>query len=222
MDEKRLENLIEETLSTMDPVEIPKDLHFDAAKIMRLARMEEEEEAARQPETRSFMDRLMERFQSRTWTRFAAAAAAFALVLGVYGMTRDGGKIPGMPGTDPTQVADIGDNEIPLAGPGGEDEIVEEDSSDVVDTPEFAGGLELSPEEEESIWEEMLQKALLNEAFAKEFAAQDRGFGYRIRNAEDVPEGTLFMIYFYESLEEQTSGIVREDSIRSILWKKES
>ena len=47
MDEVRLEKLIEETLSTMDPVEVPKDLHFDAAKIMRLARMEEEAEAER-------------------------------------------------------------------------------------------------------------------------------------------------------------------------------
>ena len=66
MDEVRLEKLIEETLSTMDPVEVPKDLRFDAAKIMRLARMEEEAEAERTPAPLSFADRLRQVFQSRS------------------------------------------------------------------------------------------------------------------------------------------------------------
>ena len=86
MDEVRLEKLIEETLSTMDPVEVPKDLHFDAAKIMRLARMEEEAEAEKMPAPLSFMDRLRQTFQSRSMVRFAGAAAAFVVLLGVYGV----------------------------------------------------------------------------------------------------------------------------------------
>ena len=117
MDEVRLEKLIEETLSTMDPVEVPKDLHFDAAKIMRMARMEEEAEAERNPAPISFLDRLKASFGSRNMTRFAAAAAAFAVLLGVYGFWKSG-QMPGpVPGNDPSQVAEIDDGDIPLAPP---------------------------------------------------------------------------------------------------------
>ena len=327
MDEKRLENLIEETLSTMDPVEVPKDLHFDAAKIMRLAKMQEEEEAERTPAPVSFFDRMRETFRSRSWTRYAAAAAAFVVLLGIYGMTRDGSGIAPVPGSDPSHVAEIGDDTIPLAPPDDpietedpvqsedpvtpevpdegpqtetpdntpvppvtpsqppqsadshtpapqnptpqppsvtpqqpdtepeepgivEDPPVEEEPDEVDNPTEYAGGNEIDPDEEtqnppeeegpgeepgdeqtepadpedpeENIYENMLAEALQDEEFAAEFAAEDKGFGHNILSVEDVPDGTEFMVYFYEDEEEAASGTVNEDNIRSILWKKES
>ena len=322
MDEKRLENLIEETLSTMDPVEVPKDLYFDAAKIMPLAKMQEEEEAERAPAPVSFFDRMRETFRSRSWTRYAAAAAAFVVLLGVYGMTRDGSGVPPVPGNDPSHVAEIDDPTIPLSPPDdpiqtddpvqtedpdtpdipGEEqqpdetevtpvtpvtpsqpvqsaeghkpapqnpapppapvtpsqpdpepeepvveEPVEEEPGEVDNPTEYAGGNEIDPEEqipddetpaaqpgdqtgeepetetpEEDAYETMLQEALQDEEFAAEFEAEDKGFGHNIVDVQDVPEGTEFMVYFYESEEEQLAGTVNEDDIRSILWKKES
>ena len=314
MDEKRLENLIEETLSTMDPVEVPKDLHFDAAKIMRLAKMQEEEEAERNPAPLSFFERMRETFRSRSWTRYAAAAAAFVVLLGIYGMTRDGSGVAPVPGSDPGQVAVIDDPTVPLTPPdepvqtedpvqsedpvtpdvpdepqqsedpettqtpavtpapptqsaqnppkpqppapkppaeeqqpvvdteepGTDEEPVEEEPDEVDNPTEYAGGNEIDPDEqgeepanpeeagedpedpEENIYENMLAEALQDEEFAADFAAEDKGFGHNIRSVEDVPDGTEFMVYFYESEEEAASGTVNEDNIRSILWKKES
>lgn len=85
MGEDRFDNLIDETLSTMEPVKLPEDLRFDAAKIMRLAKMEEEEEAAANRSS-SFSGRLKAFFKNPT--RLAAAAAAFIILLGVYGITK--------------------------------------------------------------------------------------------------------------------------------------
>ena len=306
MDEKRLEKLIEETLSTMDPVKVPDDLHFDAAKIMRLAKMQEEEEAERTPAPVSFMDRMREMFQSRSWTRFAAAAAAFVVLLGVYGMWKSGSGPAPVPGNDPSQTAEIDDPGVPTALPENpieaddpgqaEDPVTQEDPAvpdepvtpqqpvqsadspkppvitppapqppapeqeepvseeeppveeepDEVDNPtEYAGGNEIDPEEqipddetpaaepgglsenepenpEENEFETMLEEALQDEGFAADFAAEDKGFGHNIMDVQDVPEGTEFMVYFYESEEEQLAGTVNEDDVRSILWKKES
>jgi hypothetical protein len=324
MDELRLEKLIEETLSTMDPVEVPKDLHFDAAKIMRMARMEEEAEAERDPAPVSFFDRLRESFGSRNWTRFAAAAAAFAVLLGVYGFWKSG-QMPGpVPGNDPSQVAEIDDPTIPLGPPEEvtvpvepdepvvpdvpeqppveedpsvepapavtpqqptqsaqnnpkpkpqpsnptpapvpdtqgeepvvEDEPVEEEPGEVDQGSEYAGGMEIDPDEqtgeepadeeptdlpeepgeenpdeaqapeatEDDIYENMLQEALQDESFKAKFDEVDKGFGHSIQDVQEVPEGTKFMVYFYESEEEQLSGTINEEDIRSILWEKES
>ncbi len=320
MDEKRLEKLIEETLSTMDPVKVPDDLHFDAAKIMRLAKMQEEEEAERTPAPVSFMDRMREMFQSRSWTRFAAAAAAFVVLLGVYGMWKSGSGPAPVPGNDPSQTAEIDDPGVPAALPDNpievddpgqtEDPVTQEDPAvpdgpeeppveepvtpppavtpqqpvqsadnpkppvvtppapqppapeqeepvvedeppveeepDEVDNPtEYAGGNEIDPEEqipddetpaaepggltekdpenpEEDEFEALLEEALQDEEFAGAFAEEDKGFGHRIQDVQEVPEGTEFMVYFYESEEEQLAGTVNEDNVRSILWKKES
>ena len=320
----RLEKLIEETLSTMDPVEVPEDLHFDAAKIMRLAKMQEEEEAARAPAPVSFLDRMRETFRSRSWTRYAVAAAAFVVVLGIYGMTRGGSDVPPVPGSDPGQIAVIDDPTVPTTppddpvqtedpvqsedpvtpevpdepqqpedpetvpapvvtpqqptqsaqnppkpkppapkppaeeqtqqpgteteGPDIVEEPVEEEPDEVDNPTEYAGGNEIDPDEEpqnppegqgeepagpeepgeepddpeENIYENMLTEALQDEEFAADFAAEDKGFGHNIRSVEDVPDGTEFMVYFYENEEEAASGTVNEDDIRSILWKKES
>ncbi len=316
MDEVRLEKLIEETLSTMDPVEVPKDLHFDAAKIMRLARMEEEAEAEKKPVPLSFMDRLRQTFQSRSMVRFAGAAAAFVVLLGVYGVWKSGSVPAPLPGNDPAQTAEIDDPNVPTTlpdnpivvddpvqtedpvtpdvpdeppaeddpvvtpppavtphqpvqsaenptppvvtppapqqpavepeNPVAEDEPpVEEEPGEVDDPTEYAGGNEIDPEEqipddetpaappeeqtgeeaadpEENEFEILLEEALQDEAFAADFAAEDKGFGHNIVDVQDVPEGTEFMVYFYESEEEQLAGTVNEDDIRSILWKKES
>ena len=310
----------------MDPVEVPKDLHFDAAKIIRLAKMQEEEEKEREPVPVSFLDRLRESFQSRRWTRYAAAAAAFVVLLGVYGMTRGGSDVPPGPGTDPGQVAVIDDPTEPLTPPDEpvqedpvqtddpvvtdvpedgqqteeppetvtpaqptqsaqnppkpqqpkpkppveqqpqqteetdpeeivEDPAVEEETDEVDNPTEYAGGKEIDPDEEpqdppegqgeepagpeepgdepvepgeegddpeENIWENQLQQAMQDEAFAEQYNAEDKGFGHSIRSVEDVPDGTEFMVYFYENEEEAASGTINEDDIRSILWKKES
>ncbi|MBQ6294379.1 MAG: hypothetical protein IJK80_00795 [Firmicutes bacterium] len=316
MDEVRLEKLIEETLSTMDPVEVPKDLHFDAAKIMRLARMEEESEAEKMPAPLSFMDRLRQAFQSRSMVRFAGAAAAFVVLLGVYGVWKSGSVPAPLPGNDPAQTAEIDDPGVPTTLPDNpivvddpvqtedpvtpdvpdeppaeddpvvtpphavtpqqpvqsaenpkppvvtppapqppaaepeepvaEDEPpVEEEPGEVDNPTEYAGGNEIDPEEqipddetpaappeeqtgeetadpEENEFEILLEEALQDEAFAADFAAEDKGFGHNIVDVQDVPEGTEFMVYFYESEEEQLAGTVNEDDIRSILWKKES
>ena len=316
MDEVRLEKLIEETLSTMDPVEVPKDLHFDAAKIMRLARMEEEAEAEKKPAPLSFMDRLRQAFQSRSMVRFAGAAAAFVVLLGVYGVWKSGSVPAPLPGNDPAQTAEIDDPGVPTTLPDNpivvddpvqtedpvtpdvpdeppaeddpvvtpphavtpqqpvqsaenpkppvvtppapqppavepeepvaEDEPpVEEEPGEVDNPTEYAGGNEIDPEEqipdgetpaappeeqtgeetadpEKNEFEILLEEALQDEAFAADFAAEDKGFGHNIVDVQDVPEGTEFMVYFYESEEEQLAGTVNEDDIRSILWKKES
>ena len=309
MDEVRLEKLIEETLSTMDPVEVPKDLHFDAAKIMRLARMEEEAEAEKKPVPLSFMDRLRQAFQSRSMVRFAGAAAAFVVLLGVYGVWKSGSVPAPLPGNDPAQTAEIDDPNVPTTlpdnpivvddpvqtedpvtpdvpdePPAEEDPVVtpppavtphqpvqsaenpkppvvtppapqqpevteetpvEEEPSDIDVGEEYAGGNEIDPEEqipdgetpaappeeqtgeetadpEENEFEILLEEALQDEEFAADFAAEDKGFGHNIVDVQDVPEGTEFMVYFYESEEEQLAGTVNEDDIRSILWKKES
>ena len=75
---------------------------------------------------------------------------------------------------------------------------------------------------EDDIYENMLQEALQDESFKVKFDEADKGFGHSIQDVQEVPEGTEFMVYFYESEEEQLSGTVNEEDIRSILWEKES
>ena len=122
---------------------------------------------------------------------------------------------------------------------------VEEEPSDIDVGEEYAGGNEIDPDEqipddetpaaspeepageepadpEENEFEILLEEAMQDEEFAADFAAEDKGFGHNIVDVQDVPEGTEFMVYFYESEEEQLAGTVNEDDIRSILWKKES
>lgn len=301
MDDLRLDNLIDETLKTIDPVEIPEDLHFDAAKIMRLARMEEEAEAEAKREERPApllsLSRLRDVFQSRSWTRYAAAAAAFAILLGVYGFSHNGEGDPAVPVPGgPTNVADveIDDGQIPLAEPddpmqGEEDpavtpgtevdpqpetdpqpavtpappvqsaentpapvqpqpapapaepetppEVIDDQETPAAEGPEYAGGLEENPAEgetpqpdpavdpenpQEDILGSLLELAMQNESFAESFAAEDKGYGYQLLKAEDVPDGTQFMVYFYESEEEAAAQTVNEENVRSILWKRES
>ena len=141
MDDLRLDNLIDETLKTIDPVEVPKDLHFDAAKIMRLARMEEEAEAEAKREERPApllsLSRLRDVFQSRSWMRYAAAAAAFAVLLGVYTLSQRGEPVVPVPG-GPTNVADveIDDGQIPLAQP--DDPVQDGEDPAVIPDPEQA------------------------------------------------------------------------------------
>lgn len=307
MDDLRLDNLIDETLKTIDPVEVPKDLHFDAAKIMRLARMEEEAEAEAKREERPApllsLSRLRDVFQSRSWMRYAAAAAAFAVLLGVYTLSQSGEPVVPVPG-GPTNVADveIDDGQIPLAQPDdpvqdGEDpavtpdpeqgsaedpvqtedpqpavtpappvqsaettpkppapqpaptpatpepetptDVIEDEETPAVEGPEYAGGLETDPVEgeepvtdpgepgegetpQEDILGSLLALAMQNESFAADFAAEDKGFGYQLLKAEDVPDGTKFMVYFYESEEEAAAQTINEENVRSILWKRES
>lgn len=277
--------------------------------------MEEEAEAEAQREERQApllsLSRLRDVFQSRSWTRYAAAAAAFAVLLGVYTFSQSGGGNSVLPGgNDPAQVAEaeIGDNEIPLAEPEfpvsdaddpapaddpqtdplpqtdpvpqeepqpsvvpappvqtaegtpkpaepqppvpsnpvepqNPEEIIEDEETPAAEGPEYAGGLEEQPAEgeepqgepsedpqeppeeekpQEDILGSLLALALQNESFAESFAAEDLGFGYQVLKAEDVPDGTQFMVYFYESEEEAAAQTVNEENIRSILWKRES
>ena len=273
--------------------------------------MEEEAEAEAQREERQApllsLSRLRDVFQSRSWTRYVAAAAAFAVLLGVYTFSQSGGGNSLLPGgNDPAQVADaeIGDNEIPLVEPEfpvpedpvdapdpevepqpqtepapvvdpqpavtpappvqsaentprpadpqpavppapeqPSEEIIEDEETPAAEGPEYAGGLEEQPAEGEGPQEEpsedpqeppeeekpqedilgsLLALALQNESFAESFAAEDLGFGYQVLKAEDVPDGTQFMVYFYESEEEAADQTVNEENIRSILWKRES
>ncbi len=311
MDDLRLDNLIDEALSSIEPVEVPKDLHFDAAKIMKLAEMQEkaEAEARREeiPAAPSVLVRLRQSFQNRSWTRYAAAAAAFAILLGVYSFFNGEDDNPLIPPVgDPTHTAEveIDDGSIPLATP--DEDIPDEEPDDPVTDPqpeqepdvttppeeetppapppvqsadnpkppaprppvdpsapvqdeqpavdveeetedppvegsEYAEGLEIpaeDPEEptetqeapegeeppapQEDILGSLFSLAMQNESFAESINALDAGFGYKVLKAEDVPDGTQFMVYFYASEEESTSETVNEDEIRSVLWKRES
>ena len=196
MDEMRLEKLIDETLSTMDPVKIPDDLHFDAAEIMRRAKREEEAEKPKAAEPVSFSDRLKERTRSRSFTRWAAAAAAFVILLGVYGATRDNGNVP----VDPDDGVVIGvDDPVDPELPSGPNVLIPEESYDA-----------------------LFEEALAEEEFAALFSEEDKGHGYRITSAESVSGGVMFHVYFYENEEEYASGLVNEENIRRLLWKTES
>ena len=269
--------------------------------------MEEEAEAEAKREERPApllsLSRLRDVFQSRSWMRYAAAAAAFAVLLGVYTLSQSGEPVVPVPG-GPTNVADveIENGQIPLAEPedpfeGTDDpavtpdpeqgsaedpvqtedpqpavtpappvqsaettpkppapqpaptpatpepetptDVIEDEETPAAEGPEYAGGLETDPVEgeepvtdprepgesetpQEDILGSLLALAMQNESFAADFAAEDKGFGYQLLKAEDVPDGTQFMVYFYESEEEAAAQTINEENIRSILWKRES
>lgn len=180
MDDERIDNLIEETLSGIDRVEPPSDLHFDAAQIIR--------DSSKKTSAEPLLLR---------WRRYAAIAAAFFILLGVYSLNRSG-----------------------VFSPQPQD-IIEDHPGPILQSPQYHAGYEIDPQQY-AAYEELLAAARQDETLNTHFSEYDKGFGYVILSAEEAAENVQFMIYFYQSEDEKASGFVDTENIRSLLWKKES
>ncbi|MCR4804920.1 MAG: hypothetical protein K5981_04630 [Clostridia bacterium] len=203
MENDRLDNLIDELLEDMPPVQVPTDLSFDAGAIMREAKRREEAEHLERVSVAPL------NAKKRSWKKWVAIAAAFAVVAGglYFGVGAPGQTDPG------THIAEtIDDGQIPLAGP---------DDPATPAQPENPGEPQTQEPEEEDpqVLAQLFLSAYADEAFVKELTDGDRGYGYIVTGHKDVPEGTEFMVYFYESEEERSSYTVDNDKLRYILWK---
>ena len=210
MEDERLDNLIDELLADMPPVEVPENLSFDAGAIMRKAKEQEEEEGLERVKADPHKG------ARRSWKKWIAVAAAFAVLAGgiYYGAGSKPGEEPGGLQTGET----IEDGEIPLAGP---------DAPADPGTTEEPGGEEpaqseenpTQAEEDPQVLAELFLRAYSDESFVKQLTDGDKGYGYIVTGHKDVPEGTEFMVYFYESEEERSAYTVNDEQLRYILWK---